>query len=89
MWLPPGEFEGMLAFASNARMKPACAAGPLHETVSDTWEWLSRPRRRGAAAHWSSEHRTGSGPRASGPLGMACAPRLTRADRLFGIDGHG
>jgi nucleoside-diphosphate-sugar epimerase len=41
MWLPPGEFDGMLGFAVERAHEAGLCCRPVHKTVSDTWEWLS------------------------------------------------
>ena len=41
MWLPPGEFDGMLGFSVEHAHEAGLRCRPVHETVSDTWEWLS------------------------------------------------
>jgi nucleoside-diphosphate-sugar epimerase len=52
MWLPPGEFDGMLGFTVEHAHGAGLRCRPVQETVSDTWEWLSAspeqvPRRAG------------------------------------------
>jgi nucleoside-diphosphate-sugar epimerase len=41
LWLAPGEFDGMLGFDVERAHGAGLRCRPVHETVSDTWEWLS------------------------------------------------